>query len=605
MKLWIIGLAPALLLALALAPPAVRPARPMATAVPPVAADVDRSPSDLALSADGTFALTANTGSNSVSLVDIKAGRVLAEARAGSAPFCVALARDGKSAVVTNRLADNITLFSVTPGSLQAEATIAVGDEPRGIALSADGRTAYVALAGESALAFVSLPRRRVEMRLPVGEEPWHVGLSPDGRRLAVGGARSQDVSLVDVGTRAIVGTVKLRGHNVRHIAISPDGAWAYVPNIAERGRPATRENIDMGWVVGNRLSRVPLPEEGPREAIALDPRGKAVGDVDGVAVSPDGQSLAVTCGGTHELLLLRQPLPFVAFGGPGDHIEPDVLRDEKRFRRVRLGGRPLGVAFTPDGRTVVVANYLSNSLETIDFESGEAKGKVPLGGPAAPSLARRGEAIFLDADRSFHHWYSCGTCHVDGHTNGSDFDTFNDGSYGTPKKTLSLRGVAQTGPWTWHGWQKSLRQLTHDSMTKSMQGEEPTDAELDATLAYLHTRDFKPNPNRKPTGTIAASVQRGEAVFKAKSCDSCHAPPTFTSAPAYVVGLEGAEDVYKGYNPPSLRGVYNRSPYLHTSAARTLEEVLTEYHRPSKLTGKPDCTPAELTDLVAYLNTL
>ena len=278
MKLWIIGLAPALLLALALAPPAVQPARPTVMVVPPVAADVDRSPSDLALSADGTFALTANTGSNSVSLVDIKAGRVLAEARAGSAPFCVALARDGKSAVVTNRLADNITLFSVTPGSLQAEATIAVGDEPRGIALSADGRTAYVALAGESALAFVSLPRRRVETRLPVGEEPWHVGLSPDGRRLAVGGARSQDVSLVDVGTRAIVGTVKLRGHNVRHIAISPDGAWAYVPNIAERGRPATRENIDMGWVVGNRLSRVPLPEEGPREAIALDPRGKAVG---------------------------------------------------------------------------------------------------------------------------------------------------------------------------------------------------------------------------------------------------------------------------------------------------------------------------------------
>ena len=67
-----------------------------------------------------------------------------------------------------------------------------------------------------------------------------------------------------------------------------------------------------------------------------------------------------------------------------------------------------------------------------------------------------------------------------------SEFDTVNDGSYGTPKKTLSLRGVDTDRPWTWHGWQKSLRQLVHDSMTKSMQGEEPADADLDALMAYL-----------------------------------------------------------------------------------------------------------------------
>ncbi len=597
MKRLIFGAAPALLLVLALAPPAARTASPART--------VDRSPSDLSISRDGAFAVTANTTSNSVSLVDLKCGRIVAESLAGSAPFCIALARDGKTAVVSNRLSDTITLFNVSPHSLSSVATIAVGDEPRGVALSADGKTAYVALSGESTLAFVNLAQRRVESRLPVGAEPWHVGVTPDGKRLAVGGARSQDVSVIDAVTRKVIDTVKLRGHNVRHIAMSPDSAWAYVPNIAERGRSATRPNIDQGWVVGNRLSRVPLNEEGPREAIALDPRGKAVGDVDGVAVSPDGQTLAVTCGGTHELLLLRQPLPFIAFGGPADHIEPDLLGDGKRFQRVQLGGRPLGAAFTPDGRTVVVANYLSNSLELVDVETAQASRVIPLGNAQSESLARQGEALFLDADRSFHHWYSCNTCHVEGHTNGSDFDTFNDGSYGTPKKTLSLRGVTKTGPWTWHGWQKSLRSLVHDSMTKSMQGDEPTDAELDAVCAFLATLDFKPNPHRKPDGTLTLSAKRGEGVFKAKGCDSCHAAPNYTSPGVYVVGLEAPEDVYRGYNPPALCGVYNRSPYLHTSVARTLEEVVTLYHRPSKLTGKPDCTAAELTDLIAFLKSL
>src|SRR5689334_12528407 len=99
MKRLIFCLAPALLLALAAAQPAVRKS--------PVTAVPDRSPSDLALSPDGTFALTANTTADTVSLVDLKAGRVVAEAPAGHAPFCVALTRDGKTAVVTNRLADS------------------------------------------------------------------------------------------------------------------------------------------------------------------------------------------------------------------------------------------------------------------------------------------------------------------------------------------------------------------------------------------------------------------------------------------------------------------------------------------------------------------
>lgn len=565
----------------------------------------NRSPSDLALLPGGTRALTTNTGANSVSLVDLESGRVLDERPVGHSPFCVAVGISGRSAVVTNRDSNSISLLQVTPSGLKSEAEIPVGDEPRGVALSSDGATAYVALAGESSVAFVNLETRRVEARLPVGDEPWHVALAADGKTLAVGCARGQCLEVIDPRARRIRYTVKLRGHNVRHVAVTPDSAFAYVPNIAERGRPATRENIDLGWVVGNRLSRVSLTEEGPREAIALDPRGLAVGDADGVAVSPDGKMLAVTCAGTHELLLLREPLPFVAFGGPGDHIDPELLHDSVRFRRVRLGGRPLGVTFAPDGRTAIVANSLGNSLQVVDVSLASLLRSVPLGGEAAPSLARRGEAIFYDADRSFNHWYSCGTCHAEGHTNGSDFDTFNDGSYGTPKKTLSLRGVARTGPWTWHGWQKSLRSLVHDSMVKSMQGDEPSDADLDATVAYLSTLDFRPNPNRLPDGGLAPSAKRGEAVFKAKGCDNCHVPPDYTSAGVYVVGLEAPEDVYRGYNPPSLRGVYNRSPYLHTGAAATLEEVLTQHHRPSQLTKKPDCSPEELKDLVSFLRSL
>ena len=565
----------------------------------------DRSPSSLALRKDGVLAVTANSTADSVSLVNLASGTVIAEVAVGQRPFAIALSPDSKQALVSNQLSDSITLLDVKPTSIEVTATIAVGDEPRGVAFSSDGTRAFVALAGENALAVVNIKTKQILSKTAVGAEPWHVALTPDGKRLAVGCARSQEMIVLDAFTLQTLHSVKLRGHNVRHVAVAPDGAWAFVPNIAERGRPATKENIDQGWVTASRLSRAPLREEGPREAIALDPRGKAVGDVDGVAVSPDGNTIALTAAGTHELILLRLPLPFVAFGGPGDHIESELLRDPTRLRRIPLGGRPLAVQFANDGKTVVVATYLSNSLQIVAVDTGQITRTVDLGSAKTPSLARRGEAIFYDAQRSFNQWDSCSTCHDEGPTNGSNFDTFNDGSYDTPKKTPSLRGVTATAPWTWHGAKPNLRQLVHDSVTKSMQGEPPSEADLDALMAFLATLELPRSPYRNLDGTLTASAKRGEAVFQAKGCDTCHAPPLYTNASIYKVGLESPMDAYQGFNPPSLRNIYNRAPYLHDGSARGLETVLTQKHRASELTGKPDPTPEELKDLIAFLKAL
>jgi len=560
---------------------------------------VDRSPHGLALSADGRWALTANAGSHSVSLVELDSRKIAAEVAVGKRPF--AIAWSGRRAVVTNLRDDSVTVLDVEPPRLEFAGDVSVGDEPRGVAI--DGDRAFVALSGDDAIAVVDLAARKVVARAAVGDEPWHVALTPDRRRLAVTCALSMDVRVLDAAKLEPLHTVRMRGHNLRQVAVSPDGAWAYACNIAERGAGTTKQNIDRGWVLGNRLSRVPLREDGPREAIAIDVRGEASADADGVAVSPDGQQLAVACGGSHELLLLRQPLPFVATGGPGDHIDPALRRDAKRFRRVVLGGRPVAAAFTPDGRSVVVTNHLRNLLQVVDVEKGEVARLIYLGGAemAERSPARRGEWAFYDASRSFHQWYSCHTCHTDGHTNGASFDTLNDGAYGSAKKTLSLRGIARTAPYTWHGWQKELSAAVEHSLTTTLQGDPPKKEDVDALVAFLSTLDFAPP---RPAAD-AEAVKRGEAVFKAKGCAACHAPPDYTTALVHEVGLEDAKDKYRGFNPPPLRGVGTRGPWLHDGRAKSLEEVLQKHHAPSRVTGKEDLTDAELRDLVAFLKSI
>ena len=63
----------------------------------------------------------------------------------------------------------------------------------------------------------------------------------------------------------------------------------------------------------------------------------------------------------------------------------------------------------------------------------------IELGTAGEPTLARKGEAIFYDGQRSLDQWYSCHSCHFEGHTNAVAMDTRNDGRFGNFKTVLSL----------------------------------------------------------------------------------------------------------------------------------------------------------------------
>jgi YVTN family beta-propeller protein len=527
----------AALLAIALTAPALL-GRPLAVGGETADPGPHRSPIALALSADGTRLLTANQTAGSVSLVDTRAAAVLSEVRTGDRPAGVALARDGRHAVVTHWFGGDLALLDVGTDRLEVVGRVALGPEPRGVVLTADGRTAYVAVGASNEVVRVDLDARTVTGRLAVGREPRGIALTPDGSRLLVGNARARGLTVIATGPWRVERTLPIDGDNLRQVALSPDGRTGYVANMKNRGFATTRNNIDMGWVLGQRLSRVALDGSETFATLSLDPQGQAVADAHGVAAGGDGRYLAVGCGGTHEVLLLRadgKPLPWRS-GGSRDLIAPDLLRGDGRFRRVALGGRPTELAFAADGTTLYVANYLADAVQVVDAEAGTLVRTIGLGGPAEPSLARRGEILFHDASRSFNQWYSCNTCHSDGHTNGLDFDTLNDGwqdlstaHLRSRKKVPTLRGVARTGPWTWHGWQTDLDDAVVESYTKSMQGPRPSADEVEAVVAFLQTLDFPPNPYRLPDGglTPAAGAVRPSSARRRPPATPATAGPS------------------------------------------------------------------------------
>jgi len=196
---------------------------------------------------------------------------------------------------------------------------------------------------------------------------------------------------------------------------------------------------------------------------------------------------------------------------------------------------------------------------------------------------------------------YNCSTCHVEGHTCGLNFDTLNDDSYGNPKLTPTLRSVSHTGPWTWHGWQKDLGAAVQKSYTETMFGPRLTEEEIKSVVTFLETLEHPPNPR----ADLSEAAKRGQALFKGKArCAKCHHGDQYTSERNYDVGLEPDGSPYKLWNPPSLRGLWDRGPYLHDGRAATLSDLLDKHHPPEKLGGE-ELNKEELNDLIEFLRAL
>jgi hypothetical protein len=575
-------------------------------------AEKHRSPIDLAVLPGGKRALTANHTADSVSLVDLEQGKVLAEQPCGRKPAAVACSADGTRAAVGNFWSGTVTFLEIAEERLKPAGEVAVGPQPRGLVFAADGKTVHAAVAGADEVVGIDWGSGKITRRLAAPREPRHLALSADGKRLVAASTRSGEVRCWAADTGKLLWERHIEdAFNLRGLAFTPDGQSVVCAHVVRREFPVSRENIGEGWVIDSRLTRLALAADARPDSwqIALDTRGRAVGDPDGVAFSPGednpraiGRRLAVTAGGTHELLLFDAAAVPWSAAAPGDFIDGRLAEGGQKFRRIELGGRPLALAFLEGGDRVAVANYLLDAVQIVDVKEGKLLRTISLGGPKELSLARKGESLFHDARRSHNQWFSCHTCHVEGHTCGLNFDTLNDDSYGNPKLTPTLRNVAKTGPWTWHGWQQDLGAGVKKSFTETMFGPRPTADEVKAVVAFLETLEHPPNPNR---GLHGEAVRRGQAVFAGKGrCARCHKGEQYTSDGVYDVKLEPDGSPYRLWNPPSLLGVWDRGPFLHDGRAKTLADVLEKDHAPEKL-GADALTPDERRDLIVFLRSL
>jgi DNA-binding beta-propeller fold protein YncE len=242
----------------------------------------------------------------------------------------------------------------VDPGSGLRLASVTLGHAPHEVSVSPDGRRAVVSNYGTrerpgTTLSILDLQQPRELRRIDLAPHTRPHGVAwfaPD--RIAVTTEGSQHLLVVDPDSGGIVTAIPTAQDVSHMVAVSRDGARAYVTNIGSG--TATALDLAAGHKVGD------VPTGAGSEALALTPDGRELW----VAARADGH-LAVVATGTLNVQA-----------------------------RLDLPGIPIRIAMTPDGRTALVTCAGSSELVAFDVATRRERARRRVDVPLAPGAAQR-----------------------------------------------------------------------------------------------------------------------------------------------------------------------------------------------------------------------
>jgi DNA-binding beta-propeller fold protein YncE/mono/diheme cytochrome c family protein len=540
--------------------------------------------------ADGQTLCVANQRSGSISLVDVSRARLSPELVVGSHLTGLAVLPDHKHVLGVDDQRHELIALVSDGRTLTIQGRLRVGPYPASVAVLGDGSRATVASPWSRRVEVVDLTSLRVQHTVHLPFAPRLQCVVPKGSHVVVADAFGGHLAVVDGAAGRLVAVHELNGHNLCGLTLSADGQQLLVAHqILDQKAPTTRENIAQGALMANVVQRIAVDRlltpgadlNQGGQVIRLGTVGAGAGDPAGITVVDAGR-IAVALAGVQEVAL--------------------VDADGTTTRRIAVGRRPTAIIPGPAGQPLVVVNTFDDSLSLLDPERGAVTATIGLGPRPQLGPQERGEQLFFDARLGRDGWLSCHSCHTDGHTNGLLADTLGDNTYGTPKRTLTLRGTALTDPWAWNGEMKYLHDQVHKSLVETMHATAVTAEQVNDLTSFLHT--LSPPPPLEPVTNEPADrdqVERGRRIFQEHGCVRCHIPPlTYTSHGTYDVGFADEKGL-KRFNPPSLRGVGQGYGFLHDNRARKLEEVFTKFRHKVGT----DMPAEDLADLLRFLRSL
>jgi YVTN family beta-propeller protein len=327
-------------------------------------------------------AYITNFSDNTVSVIATATNTVTTTIPVGTVPLGVAVSPDGSTVYVANEL-DGVSVIDTATNTVTA--TVPAGFTPFRLAVTPDGSKVYVtdAGAGANTVSVIDTATNTMTATIPVGPRPEGVAVTPVQRKREAerergsGGGREREpdrskvyvanngantLSVIDTATNTVIATITV-GSNPLGVAVTP----------VQREREAERERGSGGGREREPdRSKVYVTNQGDNTVSVIDTATNTVtatipvgSGPSGVAVTPDGTKVYVAN----------------AFFGFGTNVSVIDAATNTVIATIPAGSAPGNVAVTPDGRRVYVTNFQSNNVSVIDTATNTVTATIPVGG--------------------------------------------------------------------------------------------------------------------------------------------------------------------------------------------------------------------------------
>ena len=564
--------------------------------------------SRIAATEHGALVIDADSGT----LIETdKNGKPITTLAIGENPGMMVYDPSAKLAYVAARFSNRVAVVKVSATTLELVRWITTPVEPYGIALSPDTKTVMVTTIADRALVAFDAASGKERWRTALGREPRGLAVSPDGTRALVAYLQTGTVDQVDL----------LETHSAEHVALSTAVAPRRCRHCGGTDGESFARAAFAVTFLGDHEAVVPFQRETPVQIA----NGGNTGSYGGGFEPPITHHLAFlglerqrTTQATAQIAQ-HQPRA-LAWDSHHDALYvaglgTDTLLQVKNASQVGItegittnltsGTHKCGadgLAVTAEGNVLVWCSFTRNveKIEVVDAK-GELATIAKLDpGPMLIASAlgdkqHEGFVLFHSAEPAISQGgaLACASCHPDGREDGLSWKIETN----TLQTPLLAGRVVGTHPYKWDGGDKDLTTSLATTM-KRLGGFGLDKAQTANLAAYL---EVLPAPHA-PTRDVQM-VARGKKLFDSAEvgCRSCHDGATYSDQITHTFRTSTLANA----DTPSLIGLAASAPYYHDGSAATLEALLGDRGAVHGMTETAKLSEQNITDLIAFLETL
>ncbi len=322
-------------------------------------------------------------------------------------PLGMVMSPDGsRLAVVTGSNFNPRALHIIDVNTHALKQTITIANSFVGVAFNPDGNRIYVGGGASNDVKIFTAAANGMfaaDGTIPIsgGSAPSGLALDANGARLYVALNQTNEVAVIDTATRTILSRVPA-GIYPYTAVISADGSKVYVSNWGGMVPGPSDFTDGMFPVVVDRRTGIPVSGT----VSVLDTASNTIVKTikvglhpTGMALSPNGSRLFVANSNSDTVSVISTSTDQV--------VKTLQVGETGRFGTPIPGSSPNAVAVSPNGRTLYVANATENAVAVVDVDAGPfskaVRGLIPTGWfPTAVALDSTGRQLFVASGYGF-----------------------------------------------------------------------------------------------------------------------------------------------------------------------------------------------------------